>query len=95
MIIVGLVSRRWKGDKGFITNVECKNIQETMGNFGGHFIELDGYWGPEGIQVSIVNLYAPCDTSGNKRLSKESNELLKSKLGVRWCVMRYFNEISK
>jgi hypothetical protein len=33
-----------------------------------HFIYLEGLWGQEGIPLSIVNVYAPCEAS-RKRVS--------------------------
>jgi hypothetical protein len=33
-----------------------------------HFIYLEGLWGQEGIPLSIVNVYAPCEASRKRVL---------------------------
>lgn len=41
-----------------------------------NYLGVDGFWGSERLKVTIVNVYAPCDLRGTKRLWEEITTLM-------------------
>lgn len=35
---------------------------------GENFIGIEGFWGVDRVQVTMVNVYAPCDLRGKRQL---------------------------
>lgn len=54
---------------------------------------VTGSWGSEQIQVSIVNVYAPCDLRGKRAVWDDLLSLMDSRVGDKWCVLGDFNAI--
>lgn len=60
---------------------------------GNNFLGVTGSWGSEQIQVSIVNVYAPCDLRGKRAVWDDLLSLMYSRVGDKWCVLGDFNAI--
>lgn len=54
---------------------------------------MEGLWGKDQVQVTIVNVYAPCDLRGKKFMWEEIINSMESRGGDRWCVLGDFNSI--
>lgn len=60
---------------------------------GDNFLGLEGFWGVDQVNVTIVNVYAPCDLRGKKKLWDEIVSVKEFKGGEKWCVLGDFNSI--
>ncbi|GKU90761.1 hypothetical protein SLEP1_g4712 [Rubroshorea leprosula] len=59
---------------------------------GNGFLGVSEFWGLEGTPVKIVNVYAPCELQGQRKLWGELKNLIQG-LGGNWCVMGDFNAV--
>jgi len=62
--------------------------------FRGHgFLGLEGVWKDGEVEVTLVNVYSPCDLEGKRALWRELSKYKANSNVTRWCVMGDYNSI--
>jgi len=62
---------------------------------GCGFIYLEGTWIADGVKVSIVNIYSPCEVGLKRNLWDQIRQLRNVNLGGLWCMLGDFNSIRR
>nr|KYP66721.1 Transposon TX1 uncharacterized [Cajanus cajan] len=62
---------------------------------GSGYLGLEGTWKEKGIQILIVNIYAPCEFSQKRQLWGQLKEKRERSNIKWWCLMGDFNSVRK
>ncbi|XP_020234693.1 uncharacterized protein LOC109814631 [Cajanus cajan] len=62
---------------------------------GSSYLGLEGTWKEKGIQILIVNIYAPCEPSQKRQLWGQLKEKRERSSIKWWCLMGDFNSVRK
>lgn len=60
---------------------------------GNNFLGIEGLWGMEQTNFSLINVYSPCELGRKKLLWEEIRNLMVVRGVERWCVVGDFYSI--
>ncbi|GKV29208.1 hypothetical protein SLEP1_g38154 [Rubroshorea leprosula] len=87
------IAKQAEGQSGGLISIWNSDVFRKHKNFEGDgYIAVFGFWGLEGTPVNIVNVYAPCEMQGKRRLWEDLKRLIHEQKG-NLCVMGDFNAI--
>lgn len=60
---------------------------------GNGFIRVTGEWGINRVELTLVNVYAPCEGERKQQLWTDLIDVMQARGGELWCVMGDFNSV--